>query len=143
MARVLDPVRVEFIDGRVWKLLDTFRYHIGSPDSDEIVVVPRGFLTDFASIPRGLWNIFPPAGPYAPAALVHDYLYTYAEIWQRNPIALDYDRRIDRKYADDAFREVMEVIGVGRIKRNLMYRGVRLFGGKAWDAHRKARPVAA
>lgn len=138
MIRVLDPIRVEFVDGRRWVLLDSFKYHVGGPDSGHIVLVPAGFTTDFASIPRGLWNTFPPTGPYAPAALVHDWLYTTGEVLLRNTTGHDYLYLIGRKYADDTFREVMEVIGVGRIKRNLMYRAVRLFGGRAWDKHRAA-----
>ena len=39
-------------------------------------IVPAGFITDFASIPRLFWTVVGhPAGKYAQAAVLHDYLY--------------------------------------------------------------------
>src|SRR5262245_46141191 len=40
-----------------------------------VVVVPAGFVTDFASTPRALWSVVPPTGRYQLAAVVHDFLY--------------------------------------------------------------------
>lgn len=38
-------------------------------------IVPKGYITDGATIPRLLWFIYPPNRPdYLPAAIVHDYL---------------------------------------------------------------------
>jgi len=39
------------------------------------ITVPAGFDTDYASIPRIFWPIYPPDGEYAPAAILHDFLY--------------------------------------------------------------------
>uniref|UniRef100_A0A6M3L846 DUF1353 domain-containing protein n=1 Tax=viral metagenome TaxID=1070528 RepID=A0A6M3L846_9ZZZZ len=39
------------------------------------VVVPKGFCTDLASIPRVLGFALPAVGKYDYAAVVHDYLY--------------------------------------------------------------------
>lgn len=87
--------------------------------------VPAGFVTDFASIPRGLWSLFPPTGEYAAAAVAHDYLYQHG-------IGL-------RLWADKLFLDRMEALGVKRWKRELMYRAVRLFGGVVWKRYRKER----
>lgn len=38
------------------------------------VIVPSGFATDFASVPRVLWPIISPTGAWRSAAVVHDYL---------------------------------------------------------------------
>lgn len=37
--------------------------------------VPKGYITDGASVPRIFWFIYPPNRPdYLPAAIIHDYL---------------------------------------------------------------------
>lgn len=112
-AKFLTPLQLENIDGRTMMLLTPLKYqtdvrYLG------VIVVPRDFVTDFASVPRGLWNLFPPNGPYTPAAVVHDYLYRWTEH--------------DRKLCDEVFLEAMEVLKVGWWTRQLMYRAVRLFG---------------
>lgn len=106
------------------ELLTALEYRVGSADSLEKIVVPKGFVTDFASVPKGLWNIFPPFGPWAPAAVVHDYLY-------KTKGAYGF---YTRKQADKIFKEAMEVVGVPQWKRELMYNAVRTFGGGGWGS---------
>lgn len=82
------------------------------------IEVPSGFLTDLASTPKYLWFAFPPFGDYTDAAIVHDYLYS---------IYCKY-KEITREQADKIFLELMKRLGVPLWKRQLMYRGVRMFG---------------
>lgn len=84
------------------------------------VEVPRGFETDFASVPRVLWWLVPPCGPWAPAALVHDYLYRVE--WAS----------VTRAEADAVFRVGMVEGGCGRATAWAMWLAVRLFGGWCW-----------
>ena len=116
--RFLNPLVLEYMDGRNWKLVHAFDY---CTDVDALftVNVPEGFITDFASIPKILWNILPPTGAYGKAAVVHDYLY-------RTP---GLTTRLD---ADNVFREAMKALGVGAFRRNLMYLAVHLFGERAY-----------
>jgi len=37
------------------------------------ILVPVGFASDGASVPRILWSIYPPFGKYLEAAIVHDW----------------------------------------------------------------------
>ena len=83
--------------------------------------MPGGFITDFASVPRGLWNIFPPDGKYTQAAVLHDFLYS-------NKGDVPKGKNRSKKECDQIFMEAMEVLGVPWMKRHLMYRAVRLFG---------------
>lgn len=109
--------------GRVEVVLKVaIEYHVGSPESGEVIIVPEGFVTDFASIPRGLWNIFPPLGPWARAAIVHDYLYSTAGLYGR----------YTRKRCDDIFVEIMKILKVAAWKRTCMYYAVRAFGHLGW-----------
>jgi hypothetical protein len=90
------------------------------------VIVPEGFETDLASIPRGLWNILPKSAGYDKAAVIHDYLYAM--------------NGVTRKQADDVLYEAMGVLNVNGAKKRLVYWGVRVGGGPAWDGHRKKDP---
>jgi hypothetical protein len=82
------------------------------------IIVPAKFSTDFASVPRGLWNIFPPLGRYSPAAVVHDYLYR--------------TQTRSRKLADDVFLEAMRVCGCNWFTCRTLWSAVRSFGWLAW-----------
>lgn len=117
------------------RLLEALEYRVGSAESGEAITVPVGFETDFASIPWGLYNLFPPMGPWSRPAIVHDFLY-----WTRGSCFLDgrvYRTReaaYTRAEADGIFREAMEVVGVPAWRREVMYRAVRLGGGKGWGS---------
>lgn len=87
----------------------------------ERICVPINTYTDFASIPRIFWNIFPPTGTYAIAAVIHDYLYEQQGI-----------EKYSRKDCDNIFLEAMHANGVSITARYIMYWMVRLFGKWAW-----------
>ena len=105
-------------DGRTWIILYDFGYEIGDEGSGDVINVPIGFHTDFASIPRPLWAIFPRWGKYGNAAVIHDYLY-----WEQSH---------NRKESDDILLEGMVVLEVGYFTRYAIYWAVRLGGWWAW-----------
>jgi len=87
------------------------------------ITVPEGFISDFASVPTlFLDGLFPSFDSYAPAAVVHDYLYATGGLYGQ----------YTRKQADDLFLEIMKELGIPWWKRSLMYRAVRLGGGSGW-----------
>ncbi len=162
-ARITDRFIVEEVPGlarggrQLVRLCLPLEYRVGSAESAEIIVVPVGFVTDFASIPWGLRNSFPPLGRHARAAIIHDFLYRVkgqthmalshlSEPGQPMLRAADIQAYLDltdarpevntttytRAQADDIFREAMAVVGVGKIQRNIMHRAVRLGGGGGW-----------
>jgi hypothetical protein len=118
LKEVIMELKVELSrDGETAKLLVpvTVKTSLGE------ITVPAGSFTDFASIPRIFWSIFPPVGKYATAALVHDYLYREK-----------FDKRFNRKEADDIFLELMTFSGVPSWQAYAMYYAVRLFGKSKW-----------
>ena len=138
VKRVLAPIRVEALgpDYRTWMVFDTFEYRLGSPDGPEYVRIEKGFITDFASIPRPLWWLWPPSqGPYLAAALIHDCMYKTGYVLN---IDTGEKRFIERSEADDAMKEVMELCGTPWLTKRGIFRGVRLGGFMAWAKHRKA-----
>lgn len=78
-----------------------------------VIEVPKGFVTDYASVPR-LPLVFSIFGNTAHAeAVLHDYLYSIK--W-------------DREDADKMFYEAMLSQGVSKWKAYVMYLAVRSFG---------------
>ena len=132
MSSFTQHLDVRHIDGRLWKVLSPFSYDVGFEGSGETIHVPKGFLTDFASIPRPLWWLYPPAGRWAAAALIHDRLYFLA--------GREVDgNRYTRWDADVIFLEGMEVLNVRLSTRWIMFLAVRAFGWWPWLKHKRNR----
>lgn len=91
------------------------------------VTVPKGFVTDLASIPRMFWSALRPDGNYAYAAVVHDYLY-----WTQTR---------SRDEADAILKIAMEEFQVGTMTVGAIYTAVRVAGKSAWsgNAEKKAQ----
>jgi len=90
------------------------------------IVVPEGFVTDFASIPQALWWLLPPYGRAANAAILHDYRYVYCTYADTTT------RRRARMLTDLYFYRDMIADGVPQWQAWLMYQAVRWFGRKHW-----------
>ncbi|RYF35391.1 MAG: DUF1353 domain-containing protein [Comamonadaceae bacterium] len=89
------------------------------------VEVPPYFVSDFASVPRIFWSIFPTDGKYAYAAVLHDYVY-----WVQ-------DR--PRAEADKVFRLAMSDLKITDRQAATLYRAVDLFGASAWEGNAKLK----
>ena len=73
-----------------------------------VVSVPKGYITDLASVPRFCWAFFAPFD-VARAAVVHDILYEKINTaYKGEKILTKHDRERYRKVADDVFKEGME-----------------------------------
>lgn len=112
----------------VYELDAPFSYDVGCEGSGFSVHVPFGFETDFASIPKPLRGIFPPYGPWAKAAVIHDFLYETGQV--------------SRWIADRIFFEAMGVLGVGFATRITMYMAVRIFGWRSFGHKSTDLPVS-
>jgi len=117
------PLDVRKVGKRLWEVLRSFKYRIGSEDSSVFIRVSKSFVTDFASVPRLFWVILPPDGIYTQAAVLHDFMYS--------------NKSMPRKRCDKIFLEAMEVLDVPKWKRKTMFRAVRMFGGFAWGKKKR------
>jgi len=106
-----------FADRRYW-LLDSINWQPDPGQTGSPLTVPRGFVTDFASIPRVFWSLLPPDGQYTYAAIIHDYLY-----WEQN---------VSKAQADRILGYVMEEFKVDAASALAISRGVQVGGGSAW-----------
>jgi hypothetical protein len=112
-----------FGDGQASVLTANLEYRV--LQTTFVVVVPVGFVTDFASTPRALWSVVPPTGRYQLAAVVHDFLY--------------WDQGCAREQADAIFRVAMAESNVKPFERDLMWQAVRRFGQTAWNDNAAAK----
>ena len=84
----------------------------------EEIIIPEGFVTNFASMPQILKDIGL-GYDLRKAALVHDYLYA--------------ESRIPRKAADKIFYDILITCGVPYCKAILAYTAVRTFGASHYE----------
>ena len=126
----IDPPPAPFVrgfaDGSNWMLQSPLIHEIGK-NSPYIVIVPRGFVTDFASIPQPIQILRASLsiGRYGSAAAVHDYLY-----WRQD---------CTREQSDNILEIAMMEAGVSFLERKLIYEAVRQFGQAVWDGNKRAR----
>ena len=90
----------------------------------QLIIVPAGFRTDLASIPRLIRSFYPKTGKQNRAAVLHDYCYRTPELFD------------DKAKADRLFLKAMISCGVRKTKAKAFYRGVKWFGGSSWRASR-------
>lgn len=101
-------------DSAYWRLAAPFAFYIDG----ELHVIPFGFMTDFASVPRLPLAYLIAGGRAEISATIHDWLYK---------------SQAGKDFADQVFRDAMETEGVGAFVRAAMYRAVRMFGASAYD----------
>lgn len=99
-------------DGK-WVLVEALYYQ--SDIAKRTILVPPGFQTDLASVPRLPFVYWLTGSTSTAAAVVHDWLYS--------------SREVPRKMADEILREASEATGVPAWRRWLMWAGVRIGGG--------------
>jgi hypothetical protein len=117
-ARFHTKLRVERVAEDEWVLTDLLAF--SSAILDRMIIVPAGFVTDFASVPRLPLAYLLFGNVAQEAAVVHDFLYSTGAC--------------PRKLADDVFAEASKACGVAAWRRLPMFLGVRLFGGRRYSS---------
>jgi len=113
----------------LWRLDQDLIIKLGVNGEGLRLTVPKGFITDLASVPFLLWMIFPPHGPWAPAAVAHDYLYSR------------FCKGCSRFLADAIFRDLMHILGVWIPARIPIYYAVRLGGWPSFKLQEGETPL--
>jgi hypothetical protein len=89
------------------------------------VVVPSGFISDLASIPKALWSTLPPFGRYSAAAILHDHLF--------------WSQQTSMQSANSVLREAMVLLGCDDVVVHAIFAAVSLFGSPAWEKNKALR----
>jgi len=115
--------QVNFADGIYWMMKESMTYE---PSHTQLnVVMPAGFVHDFASVPGVATSFVPKHGAYNRAAILHDFLY-----WAQP---------CSRLQSDNLFLIAMIEAGVSPARRWVIYRGVRAGGLSPWETNADER----
>jgi hypothetical protein len=116
--RVLTALQTIKIGKKLWIVRTPMIYE--TPEGQ--FVVPAGYLTDHASVPRVFTNIVPPVqSEVAEASVLHDWLY--------NKDSED----VPREFADLCLRELTIAKGGSTSLAYTAYTAVRLGGGSLYN----------
>ncbi len=115
------PTLQPFSDVEYWIVRGPLVYEIGN--TNEKIIVPAGFVTDFASVPPELRPMFPRVGQYLFAAIVHDYLY--------------WNQICSKEEADEIFYLAMKESGVGGFTRLAFFQAVDKVGMSSWEENKQ------
>lgn len=110
-------------NGNIFVLTEPLRYKIES--TNEMITVPAGFVTDFASVPQLAQSIVSVVGKHTIPALLHDYLY--------------WEQACTRKQADAILAEAMKEYKSSWFDINAVYYAVRAAGKTAWKQNKADR----
>lgn len=100
--------------GDHWTLTHDFPFLV----DDHEFLIPAGFWTNFASVPRSFWSIISPYD-LGVGCIPHDFGY--------------YTHSANKDYWDLVFLACMEKDGIKLWKRQAAYYAVKYFGQSAWD----------
>ena len=101
----------------LWRLNRDLRYY--SERLGDWIIVPKDFVTDFASVPRLPVAFLLTGGKGDEAAVIHDWLYSL--------------QHLPRELCDEIFKEALVIMGYSAATVSFMYAGVRIGGGWTWN----------
>ena len=96
--------------------LEGLGYPCSENSTMHYVIVPKGFCTDFGSVPQLFQGFISPVGNASKAYVLHDFLCVLAR-----------EGRIKRKDADRIFKEALAQVRVKPFMAKILYRAVRLY----------------
>jgi hypothetical protein len=138
----LTPLRTETLAARRWLLTDDLVYrsmYYHTPYDSGVFIIPRGYQTDLASIPRILWSIFPPVDDYDPQAVLHDASYGNALQTEHGDRVFMIKSLCDQLFLE-SLRTSSPTVGyrsIHPIRARLMYQAVHRWGNP--DGHPLAK----
>ena len=129
MTNIIYRPHLEDARGNVFTVLYPYRVNYGG----KTFLIPRGFESDGASVPRLFWRVvFPNSDSHATTAgICHDWIYrVQPEGWTREE-------------ADRMFLSLLVEFGTPVRRALAAYHAVRLFGWIAWNENRNLLEEAA
>lgn len=130
--------------GRVWSLLTVVReweviedWYFRLPNG-VLIIIPKGFIFDGASVPKPLWGLLSPVGLLLTAGLIHDFAYRYDYLWSIdfNGQFYKYNLGSGQKHWDDLFKQISVETNGMIITDQLSWLALRAFGFISWNENR-------
>jgi len=145
MSRFITDLQVKelseasFSERGSWELLSPLVYE--SDVAKTIICVPKGFKTDFASIPRLPFVFWILGDRYRKPAVIHDYLYGTHELTREEAdgVLFEASKCVDveweNKYCSAHWYDRVWIVckkNASWLRRGSMWVGLRLFGWTHW-----------
>ncbi|HMS91383.1 MAG TPA: DUF1353 domain-containing protein [Candidatus Absconditabacterales bacterium] len=135
--RFTDAIRVKHngllrkLENDKFEVAEEFFWYLDYENKNPIVIIPKGFVTNFGSMPRFARPFFNPV-KYLGYCL-HDYLFSKEGkiIYVVGKTACEV--KYTRKEADLILRASLKVEGAGFFERNMIYYAVRIFGKSHYE----------
>ena len=119
IVEFVTPLHLTVLMDRSFRLVNDFYVRLDGVE----IIIPEGFETDLASVPRLPIVYFAVGGRGHLAAVLHDWLYSRA--------------MFTRLVCDQYFYHALRESGVGYFLAQSMYLGVRAGGGVWYEANAK------
>lgn len=117
-------------EDKLWEIYEECRY---KPDCDtHTLIVPKGYKTDLASVPRIFWAIISSFELSLAAPVFHDLIYQCAGELLEGTVEPFPRQKFERSEADNLFLELMTKANVPRWKREVAYYAVYYGAWWAW-----------
>ena len=133
MSNFTEPLLVEELPSGDWITRRELVYFVGEEDSDDKIIVPNEFITDFFSVPWPANMLIAKSQKGNAAAVLHDFLYNII-----GEIKLPYNKiKRSRAQCDRILKESMKVLMMNWFIRGTIFNAVRVGGWFAWDRQTK------
>lgn len=116
---------VQKVDARYWKIVRACRVMLSNGD---IMVIGKGFVHDYTSVPGFIQPLFPKFSKGDIGAVAHDFMYSYGYYVKEDGTKVE----VTQKRADYEMAFLMRVYGDAPLRVTLAYVAVRLFGFTRW-----------
>lgn len=122
-----------FYDTRAYVLVKDFIY---IRQNGEKILVPKGFCTDFASVPRVFWPLgLDPQGILMIPSIPHDFAYRHDFYLNENREKI-YERK-GKRFHDKLFREISIDVNEMYTPSYLSILALDVFGYFAWKKYKR------
>lgn len=128
-------VRAWLWSARVWELVDEYRY---TRPTGEVLVIPAGFRTDFASTPRAFWPLgMDPTGILLVPTMFHDWGYRHD--WYFDGSGARFGEGSGKGYHDRLLRQLSVEVNQMVVPGAIAWLALDVFGWVAWWSACKRR----
>lgn len=121
---------------RQWEIMEDWEFFISYLNL--MILIPKGFIFDGASIPKGLRSIYSPVGILLLPGLLHDYGYRFGYLLRKIPGGFEATKiNFTRKDWDNLFLKVSVQVNGFNVLNKLPRFGLWIGAGITWAKHRE------
>ena len=118
-------VTITGIKNKPFELAKPFRVELSNGHE---MYIPKGYWTDFASVPKVFRLFIDHVGQDGGAFIAHDYMYNFGGYKVNPRVKRRTEFSVTREFADEQMRYLMGQYGASKLRQFLFFWAVRLGG---------------